>query len=101
MEALVCKHCGASGLIRKSDHWFCPYCESRYAFTQEEKRSLFQGGSHAVLSHSGVNSSIALNDDVERLLEKCRLNPKQARKYANLVLDIDPDNKEALRYLYK
>ena len=38
-------------------------------------------------------------DDVAELLRKCRENPARARKYANLILDIDPDNPEALKYL--
>ena len=40
-----------------------------------------------------------LDDDVAKLLRKCRENPARARKYANLILDIDPDNPEALKYL--
>ena len=43
--------------------------------------------------------SIGLDDDVAELLRKCRENPARARKYANLILDIDPDNPEALKYL--
>jgi len=100
MEALTCKNCGANALVRKNGFLVCPYCESRFAITEAERRSNLYGGSHhATLSHSGVNSSIDLNDDVARLLEKCRANPRNARKYANLILDIDPDNEEALKYL--
>ena len=40
-----------------------------------------------------------MDDDVERLLQKCRTDRRNARKYANLVLDIDPTNQEALKYL--
>lgn len=99
MEALVCKHCGANTLIKKMDHWLCPYCESRFTFTPEEHRVMAQSSHHATLSHSGVNSSIDLNDDVARLLEKCKAEPRNAKRYANLILDIDPDNEEALKYL--
>ena len=100
MEALICKNCGANALVRKNSYMVCPYCDSRFAITHEERRSgLFGGSHHAVLSHSGVDSAIALDDDVARLLEKCKADPKNARKYANLILDIDPDNEEALKYL--
>ena len=100
MEALVCKSCGANALVRKNDYMVCPYCESRFAITREERScGLFGGSHHAVLSHSGVDSSIALDDDVAQLLKKCKADPKNARKYANLILDIDPDNEEALMYL--
>lgn len=99
MEMLTCKSCGANALVRKNDYLVCPYCDSRFAVTKEERRSLFGGSHHAVLSHSGVDSTIALDDDVARLLEKCKTDPRNARKYANLILDIDPDNEEALKYL--
>jgi len=100
MEVLICKSCGANALIRKNDYMVCPYCESRFAVTEEERRSgLFGSSYHATLSHSGTDSSIALDDDVARLLEKCKSDPRKARKYANLILDIDPDNEEALKYL--
>ena len=101
MEALVCKNCGANAFTRKNDYMYCPYCDSRFAITREERSSgLFGSNSHhATLSHSSVNSSIALDDDVARLLRKCKSDLKNARKYANLILDIDPDNEEALKYL--
>ncbi len=100
MEALICKNCGANALVRKNDYMVCPYCDSRFAITREERRSGLLGCSHhATLSHSGVDSSIALDDDVARLLEKCKSDPRKAKKYANLILDIDPDNEEARKYL--
>ena len=99
MEALVCSNCGANALIRKNDYMVCPYCDSRFAITREERRSLFGSSHHVALSHNDVDSSITLDDDVANLLRKCKSDPKNARKYANLVLDIDPDNEEALKYL--
>ena len=105
MEALICKNCSSNALVRKNDYMVCPYCDSRFAITREERSSgLFVSsqhgsGHHVSLSHSGVNSSIALDDDVERLLKKCRTDPKNARRYANLILDIDPDNAEVYKYL--
>jgi uncharacterized Zn finger protein (UPF0148 family) len=101
MEALICQNCGANALVRKNAYMVCPYCDSRFAITKEERSSGLYGssGHHATLSHSGVNSTIDLDDDVRRLLQKCRENPRNARKYANLILDIDPDNQEALKYL--
>jgi len=44
-------------------------------------------------------STIAINDDISMLLSKCRDDPDNARRYASLILDIDPGNSEALRYL--
>lgn len=100
MEALICKNCGANALMRKNDYMVCPYCDSRFAITREERGSgLFGNSHHAPLSHSGVNSTIDLNDDIARLLKKCETDPRNAKKYANLILDMDPDNEEALKYL--
>ena len=97
MEALVCKNCGANTLVRKNDYMVCSYCDSRFAITKEKRRGAsFISSHYTEQSLIGKESSIALDDDVARLLEKCRTEPRNAKKYANLVLDIDPDNEEAL-----
>jgi len=44
-------------------------------------------------------SGVSLDSDVERLLLKCHEDPRRAARYANLILDIDPTNEEALKYL--
>ena len=85
MNALICSKCGASKWKEEEDYLICLYCETKYLKTQE----------HRVTK----SSSIALNKDVERLLQKCKTDKINARKYANLVLDIDPTNKEAIKYL--
>lgn len=102
MEALVCKRCGANDLIQKNGYVICSYCNTRYVITKEDRQSWFGGNEHlSALSRGGVESTIALEDDVARLLKKCESNPAKARKYANLILDIDPDNEEALKFLKK
>lgn len=80
MEVLACKCCGAQGLKKQGSYWVCEYCDSKFLSENKE-------------------SDIALDDDVARLLAKCKADPKNARKYANLILDIDPDNFEAYKYL--
>jgi len=45
------------------------------------------------------SSTVALDDDVSILLQKCRADPANARRYAGLILDIDPGNAEAREYL--
>ena len=100
MVAMVCENCGANALVRKNNYLVCPYCESRFAIAKEERKNkLFEDIKHNSLSHSAVDSSIDLDDDVAKLLKKCKTDLKNARKYANLILDIDPDNAEALKYL--
>lgn len=85
MEAIKCSSCGASEWIEKDGFRKCAYCGTVFQLTAEEKRA--------------KQSHIALNDDVQRLLEKCRKEPQNARRYANLILDIDPGNPEAYKYL--
>ena len=46
------------------------------------------------------DSNIDLNSDVERLLDKCRTDPGNRRRYASLILDIDPTNAEAIQFLH-
>jgi hypothetical protein len=63
----------------------CAYCRSRY--TKPSTDSAVK------------ESKVSLNSDVERLLEMCRREPVNATRYANLILDIDPTNREARSYL--
>ena len=85
MKALVCEHCGGDEFTEKDGHRICMYCKSRFIIPKEEKPSI------------GV--SISLNDDIKNLLEKCKRHPGRAHYYASLILDIDPTNKDALKYL--
>lgn len=80
MKMRICGACGANEFIKDGGFFKCTYC----------------GTVH--VSERGC-STIALGDDIEALLQKCRENPSRASRYANLVLDIDPDNEEALRYV--
>ena len=101
MEGLICKNCGANSLERKDGYWICPYCDSRFAISREGSciGVSVRGNHQPALSHNNVNSSIALEDDIQRLLKKCKTDPKNARKYASLILDIDPDNVEVYKYI--
>ena len=97
METVICKNCNAQGLRMEKGFLVCEYCGSRFLPSKEEQ-SLYSKGSSFSLGGSET-SPFSLTGDVERLLEKCKSDPRNARKYANLILDIDPDNEAALKYL--
>lgn len=80
MEKVSCSSCGSNVLTRDGSYYVCSYCGTRF-------------------KTNNVDSTIALNDDVASLIQKCKVEPQNARRYANLILDIDPNNKEALQYL--
>ncbi len=85
MKLIYCARCGSSDFDRDGGYMVCKYCNARYAIEQGDL---------------GVKqSTISVNSDVQALLNKCRMDPRNAKKYANLILDIDPNNREALRYL--
>lgn len=83
MKKLLCEACGANDLLTKNGYLICNYCGSKYQIETDNKK----------------NSEISLDDDIARLLSKCKTDPKNARKYANLILDIDPSNSEAKKYI--
>jgi uncharacterized Zn finger protein (UPF0148 family) len=84
MKLINCEKCGASDFYEQNGFRICCYCDAKYALRAEDM--------------APKKSNIALNDDVTLLLQKCRDDPANARRYASLVLDIDPTNKEARKY---
>ena len=99
MKALICSSCGASRWKEDDDYRICLHCGTKYEKpTERQKRYI--NAALQVAATSQAKSVISLNDDVARLLRKCEEEPLNARKYANLILDIDPTNEEALRYIH-
>lgn len=78
-----CVNCGADSFIIKDGYRICKYCNTR---VKDDKPK-------------ANNSEISLQSDIDILLQKCKDEPARARKYAGLILDIDPTNKEARKYL--
>lgn len=81
MKALICEHCGGDEFIEKDGYRICRYCKSRFIPSKDDKPA--------------KAATISLNSDVERLLNKCKTDPSRAKKYAALILEMDPANKEA------
>lgn len=86
MKAIVCEHCGGDEFIEKDGYRICRYCKSRFIPSKDEKPT--------------KAAAISLNADVERLLKKCKMDPARAKKYATLILEMDPTNAEAKAILF-
>ena len=85
MKQIICESCGSNDFTELNGYRICQYCKAKFLLH------------HDVVPKKGT--SIALNEDIRMLLRKCKEDPANARRYANLVLDIDPSNKEANKYL--
>lgn len=88
MKALICTRCGASDFVEIGGMLMCKYCKTKY-----QKQVV------STIKKRKATTSIALNDDIAALLKKCKDDPLNARRYANRILDIDPTNIEARRFL--
>ena len=85
MKTFECRNCGSSEFFEAGGYLNCAYCKSKFV---PEEGDLPRR-----------RSVIAVDSDVESLLDKCRNDPANRRRYASLVLDLDPTNKEALRFI--
>lgn len=85
MKPIFCESCGSNELTNENDYWICAYCGSKTLNKNTSK--------------SSKDTNISIGSDIKVLLQKCKDEPVNARKYANLILDIDPYNEEALKYI--
>lgn len=82
-----CANCGAKDLYEQDGYFVCRYCNSKHLISQSDRPTL--------------HTTISLKSDAERLLQKCKDDPANAERYAKVILEIDPNNSEAKRYLKK
>ena len=85
MTKLSCENCGSNELVEEKGYLVCRYCGTRHRILPEER--------------AAPHSTIAWKEDVAVLLQKCREDPARASKYAERILEMDPGNLEARRYL--
>ena len=85
MKLVECKSCGSKEFTEENRLVVCSYCRSKFV-PQVDDLPL-------------MTAVIGMDSDIEILLQKCRDDPANARKYANLILDIDPTNREATAFL--
>lgn len=85
MRQVICPNCGADEFAEMGNYRICAYCESKYIIEKED----FPKNS----------PTISINEDIQELLRKCKAEPYKAKHYANLILDLDPFNADAKKYL--
>lgn len=85
MKSIECTRCGSKEFLDNGGQIVCSYCQSRFmveADDQPHKRTV-----------------IDVQSDIQSLLKKCIEDPVNRNRYASLILDIDPSNLEAIKYL--
>lgn len=85
MKFVDCPSCGSKELVEEDGIIVCVYCRSKYVPQADD-----------VLPSATV---IGIASDIQALLQKCREDSINRRRYANWILDIDPTNQEAKQYL--
>ena len=85
MRLVVCTRCGSRELLEEGGYVVCAYCQSRFAPQADDLPRR--------------ETVIGLRSDIQVLLQKCKDDPANRRRYASLILDIDPTNEEATKYL--
>jgi len=84
MKVQICERCGGGEFVDRIGYRICKYCNTKYQITPED------------VTRKGT--SIALDNDIKMLLQKCQDDPANARRYASLVLDMDPGNVDAVKF---
>lgn len=85
MKIVSCTACGSKELVEENRVVICLYCLTKYLPEPDEVPA--------------TASVIGVGSDIQALLQKCREDPINRRRYASLVLDLDPTNTEAKTYL--
>lgn len=78
MKLIKCKTCGSRELVEDGDFVVCSFCQSRYIPQAEDIPT--------------SETHIDLANDIQILLDKCRSDPSNRKRYVNLILDMDPNN---------
>lgn len=86
MDPVKCTSCGSNEFNEIEARMVCVYCQT--TFSDPTRASMPKA------------SVISVSSDIEALLQKCREDPRNRKRYAGLILDIDPTNPEAQQYLH-
>lgn len=85
MMLIDCPCCGSKELNENDGFIVCVYCRTKYSPQPNDTQV--------------TETRIGIVSDIQALLQKCREDPSNRRRFANLILDIDPTNQEAKQHL--
>jgi uncharacterized Zn finger protein (UPF0148 family) len=85
MKLVECTRCGSKELFMEDGYVVCAYCQSQFSPQTGDLPP--------------KETVIGVHSDIQALLQKCQDDPSNRRRYASLILDIDPTNREARKYL--
>lgn len=85
MKLVNCAKCGSNDLFEESLYVVCSYCRTKFTPTPTDV--------------TAPKSVISVYDDIQVLLARCQNEPHNRKRLAALILDIDPSNIDALKYL--
>lgn len=85
MKIMECVSCGSNELLENDGYLICAYCRSRF---EQENDPIVR-----------KETVIDVQSDIQMLLKRCVEDPLNRHRYASLVLDIDPSNSDAIKFL--
>lgn len=85
MRPIECSRCGSNELFDELEYIICAFCRVQFVRGPEDRKT--------------PDTQISMFNDVQALLTRCRLEPENQKRLARLVLDIDPTNPDAPKYL--
>lgn len=86
MKTMKCQGCGSTEFSKGTDGYlYCNYCRAKLILDKNEKVE--------------KKSIISISSDIKNLLDKIEMDPDNASMYAKLILDIDPSNQQARKYI--
>jgi len=91
LKLIECISCKSVDFVKSNGAIRCIYCRSKYVGETNSVNTLF--------NNPPLNSVFEIDVDIIHLLEKIKEEPWNKKRYANLILDIDSTNEEALNIL--
>ena len=85
MKLVECTICGSNELFEENGYVVCAYCRLKFVPSSDDRPN--------------TGAAISVYDDIRTLLDKCKSDSLNRKKYANLILDLDPTNVDAKKYL--